>query len=162
MGGTAFSEREVSDLDEQFMDRCLELARQAEAEGEVPIAAICVHEGVIVGEGRNSRERANNPMGHAEMDALRQASERLGRWRLNGVTLYVTLEPCAMCAGAAVLSRVDRVVYATRDPKAGAIDTLYGIGRDHRLNHRFEVREGPRQEAAAQLLKAFFRARRQR
>ena len=115
--------------------------REAEAEGEVPIAAICVHEGVIVGEGRNSREGAKNPMGHAEIDA-RQASERLGRWRLNGVTLYVTLEPCAMCAGAAVLSRVDRVVYATRDPKAGAIDTLYGIGRDARLNHRFEVTEG--------------------
>jgi len=152
----------MSDLDEQFMDRCLELARQAEAEGEVPIAAICVHEGVIVGEGRNSREGAKNPMGHAEMDALRQASERLGRWRLNGVTLYVTLEPCAMCAGAAVLSRVDRVVYATRDPKAGAIDTLYGIGRDSRLNHRFEVKEGTRREIAAQMLREFFRARRKK
>ena len=101
-------------------------------------------------------------MGHAEIDALRQASERLGRWRLNGVTLYVTLEPCAMCAGAAVLSRVDRVVYATRDPKAGAIDTLYGIGRDARLNHRFEVTEGPRRDAAAQMLRDFFKARRKK
>lgn len=150
----------MNEVDERFMDRCLELARQAAARGEVPVGALCVFDGEIVGEGANTRERNHNPMGHAEVDALRQASETLGRWRLNGVTLYVTLEPCAMCAGAAVLSRVDRVVYATRDPKAGAIDTLYGIGRDPRLNHRFEVKEGPRQEAAAHMLSQFFRARR--
>jgi len=152
----------VNELDDQFMDRCLELAREAAAKGEVPVGALCVFEGEIVGEGANTRELDHNPMGHAEIDALRQASERLGRWRLNGVTLYVTLEPCAMCAGAAVLSRVDRVVYATRDPKAGAVDTLYGIGRDLRLNHCFEVTEGPRRDEAAQLLTEFFRARRQR
>lgn len=152
----------MSEQDERFMDRCLDLARAAEARGEVPIGALCVYGGEIVGEGANTREAARNPLGHAEMDALRQASEKLGRWRLTGVTLYVTLEPCAMCAGAAVLSRVDRVVYATRDPKAGAIDSLYGIGRDPRLNHCFEVAEGPRQKAAAQLLSQFFKTRRKK
>ena len=144
------------------MDQCLDLARDAEGRGEVPIGALCVFEGRVVGEGTNTREAQNNPLGHAEVDALRQASQTLGRWRLNGVTLYVTLEPCAMCAGAAVLSRVDRVVYATRDPKAGAVDTLYGIGKDPRLNHCFEVTEGIRQSEAAALLSGFFRRRRQK
>jgi tRNA(adenine34) deaminase len=143
-----------------YMDRCLASAAGAATAGEVPVAALAVHAGRVVGAGVNSREAAKDPTGHAEMDALRQAAANLGRWRLTGVTLYVTLEPCPMCAGALVLGRVDRVVYATRDPKAGALDSMYGIGRDNALNHCFEVCEGPRQARAATQLTEFFRARR--
>jgi tRNA(adenine34) deaminase len=149
-------------VDLYYMDRCLALAERAAASGEVPVAAIAVSEGRVVGVGINSREAAKDPTGHAEMDALRQAAHNLDRWRLTGVTLYVTLEPCPMCAGALVLGRVDRVVYATRDPKAGAIDSMYGIGRDAALNHQFEVAEGPRQRRAAEQLSRFFRSRRRR
>ena len=111
-------------VDQYYMQRCLELAAQAEAREEVPVGALCVFEGRIVGVGSNTRERDQNPVGHAEIDALKMAAQTLGTWRLHGVTLYVTLEPCAMCAGALVLSRVDRVIYATDDPKAGAVESL--------------------------------------
>ena len=149
-------------VDQYYMQRCLELAAQAEAREEVPVGALCVFEGRIVGVGSNTRERDQNPVGHAEIDALKMAAQTLGTWRLHGVTLYVTLEPCAMCAGALVLSRVDRVIYATDDPKAGAIESLYSIGRDPRLNHVFEVDRGVLQAQASSQLSGFFKARRQK
>jgi tRNA(adenine34) deaminase len=149
-------------VDQYYMLRCLELAAQAEAREEVPVGALCVFEGRVVGVGSNSREADQNPVGHAEIDALQMASRTLGSWRLSGVTLYVTLEPCPMCAGALVLSRVDRVVYATKDPKAGAVESMFGIGVDSRLNHVFEVTSGVLQPQAAEQLSGFFRARRKK
>ncbi|MBL8739529.1 MAG: nucleoside deaminase, partial [Myxococcales bacterium] len=113
----------------------------------------------IVGRGHNRREQRKDPTAHAEIEALRQASETIGAWRIPG-TMFVTLEPCAMCAGALVLARVERVVYGCADPKGGAVDTLFEIGRDPRLNHRFDVVAGIQSEAAAELLKSFFRERR--
>ena len=116
----------------------------------------------LIGIGSNTREADQNPVGHAELDALQMAALNLGTWRLHGVTLYVTLEPCPMCAGALVLSRVDRVVYATDDPKAGAVDSLFSIGQDDRLNHVFKVTSGVLKEAAADQLSGFFRSRRKK
>jgi len=112
--------------------------------------------GAIVGRGRNRREADQDPTAHAEIDALRRAAAALGHWRLEGATVFVTLEPCPMCAGALVNARVARVVYGCRDPKAGAVDTLFEIGRDARLNHRFAVTGGVLAEACAATLKAFF------
>ena len=152
----------VSLADHYYMQQCLELAAEAEAREEVPVAALCVFDGTIVGMGSNTREADQNPVGHAELDALQMAARNLGTWRLNGVTLYVTLEPCPMCAGALVLSRVDRVVYATDDPKAGAVDSLFSIGQDDRLNHVFDVTSGVLKEAAAAQLTGFFKSRRQK
>lgn len=139
------------------MSRALDLARQAAAEGEVPIGAIIVCEGEIVGAGRNSREVDADPTAHAEMIAIREASEKLDRWRLFGCTLYVTLEPCPMCAGAMVNARIDRLVYGACDPKAGAVGTLYDLSDDARLNHRFEVTSGVLEDECAQVLKEFFK-----
>ena len=144
------------------MRQCLRLAAQAEAREEVPVGALCVFEGRVVGVGSNRREADQSPTGHAEIEAIEMAASALGTWRLTGVTLYVTLEPCPMCAGALVLSRVDRVVYATDDPKAGAVDTLYGIGKDHRLNHVFEVCSGVLKNEAAAQLSGFFKQRRKK
>jgi tRNA(adenine34) deaminase len=146
--------------DEHFLDLALEEARKAAAEDEVPVGAIAIFEGAIVGRGRNARESRHDPLAHAELDAIRDASRTLGRWRLTGVTLYVTLEPCAMCAGAMVNARVDRLVYAATDPKAGAVQSLYGICTDSRLNHRIEVVSGIRGEEAGALLTDFFRRKR--
>jgi tRNA(adenine34) deaminase len=148
--------------DQFYMHQCLALAAQAEAREEVPVGALCVFEGRVVGVGSNTREADQNPVGHAELDALRMAAKTLGTWRLSGVTLYVTLEPCPMCAGALVLSRVERVVYATDDPKAGAVDSLYSIGQDQRLNHVFDVTAGVLKEDAAKQLSGFFKARRKK
>src|SRR5690606_30111230 len=121
---------------------------------------IAVYQGEIVGRGRNARERRADPLAHAELDAIRDASRRLGRWRLSGVTLYVTLEPCATCAGAMVNARVDRLVYGASDPKAGAVHSLYELCTDPRLNHRIEVVAGVRGEEAGALLTEFFRRKR--
>ena len=148
--------------DHYYMRQCLRLADAAAAREEVPVGALCVFEGRVIGVGSNRREADQNPIGHAEIDALQMAARHLGTWRLTGVTLYVTLEPCPMCAGALVLSRVDRVVYATDDPKAGAVDTLYGIGKDQRLNHVFEVCSGVLKDEAATQLSGFFKARRKK
>ncbi len=142
------------------MDEALRLARLAAAGGEVPVGAVALHEGEIVGRGRNARETAQDPTAHAELLAIQEAARTLGRWRLTGVTLVVTLEPCAMCAGAMVLARIDRLVYAAQDPKAGAAGSLQDLCNDPRLNHRFPVEQGPRAEEASALLKEFFRARR--
>jgi tRNA(adenine34) deaminase len=139
------------------MRRALDLAAAATDSGDVPIGAVVVDAGgVVVGEGANVRERDGDPTGHAEIVALRAASERLGAWRLSGCTLVVTLEPCTMCAGATVLARVDRLVFGAYDEKAGAVGSLWDVVRDRRLNHRPEVVGGVLAGESAALLDAFF------
>lgn len=142
--------------DDDFMDEALAQARLAADAGEVPVGCVIVHGGRILARAHNLRETHQDPTAHAELIALRDASRALGTWRLSGATCFVTLEPCPMCAGALVNARVDRVVYATDDPKAGATATLYNIGTDLRLNHRFAITSGVRKEASSELLKAFF------
>ena len=144
------------------MGEALRLAAEAGAAGEVPVGAVAVHLGVVVGRGRNRREEDRDPTAHAELLALQEAARSLGRWRLTGVTLYVTLEPCAMCAGAMVLARVDRLVFGASDPKAGAVGSLLDLSADPRLNHRFPVTAGLLAGACGDLLRAFFRSRRGR
>jgi len=147
--------------DDDVMRRCLALAEEAAADGEVPVGAVVVDEaGTVVGEGRNRRERDHDPLAHAELLALKQASSSLARWRLSGCTLYVTLEPCFMCAGALVNARVDRVVFGAFDPKAGAVGSLYDVCRDARLNHRLVVDSGLLAPECGEVLKRFFKARR--
>jgi tRNA(adenine34) deaminase len=148
----------LSDAD--YMTRALALAAEAAAIGEVPVGAVVVHDGVIVGEGYNRREVDRDPLAHAEILAIAQAAKALQRWRLIGCTLYVTLEPCPMCAGAIVNARVDTLVYGARDPRAGAVDTHYGIGKGPPLNHVAAVREGVLAEPCAAALKSFFASRR--
>jgi tRNA(adenine34) deaminase len=142
------------------MQEALALAAEAARAGEVPVGAVALHEGRVVGRGRNRREEDQDPCAHAELLALREAARTLGRWRLTGVTLVVTLEPCAMCAGALVLARIDRLVFGASDPKAGAVGSLMDLSADPRLNHRFPVERGLRGEACGEQLRAFFRARR--
>jgi tRNA(adenine34) deaminase len=151
------SERAGADADARFMREALAEAEAAAAVGDVPVGAVVVDAaGVIVGRGRNRREAEQDPTGHAEVDALRRAAAAVGHWRQEGATVYVTLEPCPMCAGALVNARVARVVYGCADPKAGAVDTLFAIGRDARLNHRFASTAGVLGEECAGMLKAFF------
>lgn len=138
------------------MSLALEQARLAAEEGEVPIGAVLVCDGAVVAHGRNARESAADPTAHAEMVAIREGAAKLGRWRLSGCTLYVTLEPCVMCAGAMVNARIDRLVYGAADPKAGAVGTLYDLSADARLNHRFEVTSGVLADQCSELLTAFF------
>jgi len=150
----------VTDL--EAMEEALRLAAEAGAAGEVPVGAVAVHEGRVVGRGKNGRETTLDPTAHAELLALQEAARTLRRWRLTGVTVYVTLEPCAMCAGAMVLARIDRLVLAAPDPKAGAVGSLLDLSADPRLNHRFPVERGLLAEEAGELLRSFFRARRGR
>lgn len=145
---------------EEAMREALALAREAALAGEVPVGAVALLEGEVVGRGRNRREEDRDPSAHAELLAVRDAARRLGRWRLSGVTVVVTLEPCAMCAGALVLARVDRLVFGASDPKAGAVGSLQDLSQDPRLNHRFPVERGLLAEECGALLKEFFRARR--
>ncbi len=147
-------------MDETWMAEALAEARQAAAEGEVPIGAVVVFEDRIVGRGRNARERLHDPTAHAEILALQEAARSLGRWRLTGAAIYATLEPCPMCAGALVNARIDRLVYAVPDPKAGAAGTLFDVPRDPRLNHRVEVTTGVLAEECGSVLKEFFRSKR--
>ncbi len=149
-------------MDERWMDEALAEARLALAAGEVPVGAVVVHEGVVVGRGHNLRETVNDPLGHAELLAIAEAAKTLGRWRLFGCSLVVTLEPCPMCAGAVVNARLDRVVYGAADARAGAAGSIMDIVRDGRLNHRAEVVGGVRAEESAMLLREFFASRRQR
>jgi tRNA(adenine34) deaminase len=136
-------------------------AERATEHGDVPIGAVVVGpDGAVLAEAHNERELAGDPTAHAEVLALRRAAERLGSWRLEGCTLVVTLEPCTMCAGALVLSRVDRLVYGATDPKAGAVGSLWDVVRDRRLNHRPEVVGGVLAEESGTLLRAFFAAHR--
>ncbi len=143
-----------------FMEAALAEARAAAELGEVPVGAVVVHDGAVVGRGYNRREIDRDPLAHAELIAIAAAARALGRWRLTGCTLYVTLEPCPMCAGAVVNSRIDRLVYGASDPKAGAVGTLFDIPRDGRLNHRAEVVAGVGAAESAALLREFFAARR--
>jgi len=143
------------------MSRALELARAAEAAGEVPVGAIVVKDGVIVGEGWNRPISTNDPTAHAEIIALRAAAQKLGTYRLLDTTLYVTLEPCAMCAGAMVHARVKRLVFANTDLRAGAAGTIFNIVQHSALNHRMEVTGGVMEEECREMLRGFFAARRQ-
>ncbi len=139
-----------------WMREALAEARRAAEIGEVPIGAVIVLADEIIGRGHNRRETDRNPLAHAEILAIRQAAGRIGGWRLGGSTIYVTLEPCAMCAGALVNSRVDRLVYGAADPKAGYCATLGNLVQDPRLNHRLEVVAGVLEEESAALLRGFF------
>lgn len=151
------------DVDERFMRLALEEAAKAAARGEVPVGALVVHEGRILARAHNLRESAQDPAAHAELIATRKAAARLGSWRLEGCTVYVTLEPCPMCAGLLVNARVPRVVWGAPDPKAGAMATLYRIGDDERLNHRIDDLGGVLEEECGAALREFFQAiRRQR
>ena len=143
-----------------WMEAALEEARAALDAGEVPVGAVAVRDGAIVGRGRNRTVELQDPTAHAEMLALREAAAALGSWRLIGVSLYVTLEPCAMCSGACVLARIDRLVYGAADPKAGMSGSLASIPTDPRLNHRVDIVGGILAAACGALLKDFFRARR--
>jgi len=143
--------------DERFMDRALELARLAASEGDIPVGAVVVDaDGSVIGEGRNRRRLEHDPTAHAEVVALREAAKSLGTWNLSGCTLYVTLEPCPMCAGALVQSRVSRLVYGCTDAKAGACGTLMNIAADSRLFHRLKITRGVRETECRALLQDFF------
>jgi tRNA(adenine34) deaminase len=144
--------------DELFMREALREAEKAARRGEVPVGAIAVHQGQIIGRGHNLRETARDPSAHAELIAIRAAAAYLASWRLIDVHLYVTLEPCPMCAGAIVNARVPRVIYGADDPKAGAVRTLYTLLSDPRLNHRPEVIPGVLADDCATQLRAFFSA----
>jgi tRNA(adenine34) deaminase len=146
--------------DERFMSLALAQARRAELHGDIPIGAVVVRDGEVIGEGHNERELSEDPTAHAETLALRRAARTLGSWRVLDATLYVTLEPCAMCAGAIVLARVPRVVYGARDPKAGAAGSVLDVLDEPRLNHRPQVRAGVLADECGELLRAFFRSRR--
>jgi len=142
------------------MRLALGLASEAGRAGEVPVGAVVVRGGEVIGRGANAREAAQDPTAHAELLALRQAAARLGSWRLDGSSLFVTLEPCPMCAGALVLARVARLVFAVPDPKAGACGTLYNLCSDPRLNHELAVDRGVLAGECAGLLTDWFRSRR--
>ncbi len=142
--------------DEQFMQQALQLAGEAEVLGEVPIGAVVVCDGQVVGRGYNRREIDKDPLAHAELLAIADAAKHLDKWRLMDCTLYVTLEPCSMCAGALVNSRMGRLVYGAKDPKAGAVASLYELCTDTRLNHRMPVTSGVMENEASLRLKDFF------
>jgi len=146
--------------DDEGMTAALTEARAALDHGDVPVGAIVVHDGSILAARHNERELSSDPTAHAEVLALRDAARELGSWRLDGCTLYVTLEPCAMCAGAMVNARLGRVVYAATDPKAGAVESVFELIDGSRLNHGVNVTSGVRASEAGDLLRAFFRERR--
>jgi len=144
-------------VESKWMDVALEQARLAASEQEVPVGAVVVYDDRVIGRGRNRKESERDPTAHAEMTAIRQAAATLGRWRLDGCTLYATLEPCPMCMGAIISARIDRLVFGCTDPKAGAVVSLYEMANDPRLNHRVEVLQGVGAEEAAEILTSFFR-----
>lgn len=152
--------REMDSTDAPFMARALELARAAETAGEVPVGAVIVRDGQIIGEGANCPIGSQDPTAHAEMVALRAAARSIGSYRLLDTTVYVTLEPCAMCAGAMVHARVKRLVFATRDPKAGAAGSVFTIVDHPALNHSIDCEEGLLADECSKLLRDFFKARR--
>ena len=145
-------------MDLFFMAKALDLARRAMGEGEVPVGAVVVVNDMVVASGYNRVEQSQDPTAHAEVIAVREASKRLGRWRLTDATLYVTLEPCLMCMGVMIQSRVRRLVYGATDPKRGAAGSLYDIHRDPRLNHRIEVVSGLMKDESRSLLRFFFQS----
>lgn len=148
-------------VDKKFMFLALKLARQSEKIGEVPVGAIVVDKmGKIIARATNLREKYKTTLGHAELVAIHRACKKLNTWRLSGCTLYVTLEPCFMCAGALVQSRISRVVFAAHDPKGGALESLSQLGNDPRLNHQFDLTSGVLAEDCSLLLKDFFKKKR--
>ena len=146
--------------DERFMRDALATARRALSHRDVPVGAAVVKDGLVIARGRNARERDRDPTAHAEIVAIRRAAKKLGSWRLSGCTLYVTLEPCAMCAGAMVLARLPRLVYGASDPKAGFTGSLGNLVRHPRLNHRVDVKAGVLAAECGRILVEFFRERR--
>ena len=149
------------ELDRRYMREALELARRALESEDVPVGALVVRAGRVIGRGYNQREKLQDPTAHAEMLAITAAAQAVGHWRLEGCAMYVTLEPCAMCAGALVLARVERLVFGPFDEKAGACGSLYNIAADPRLNHRVEITSGVLAEPCAALLRQFFKRRRE-
>jgi tRNA(adenine34) deaminase len=147
---------------ERFMREALKEATKAEARGEVPVGAVVVKDGKILGRGRNATEKGHSALLHAEMVAIKKASSRMKSWRLTGCDLYVTLEPCTMCAGAIVLSRIHTLIYGTTDPKAGAVHTTAQVMENPRLNHRVTVESGVLKEECASVLTGFFKRLRQK
>ncbi len=143
--------------DQEAIQLALTEARQAAEEGEVPVGAVGVVDGALIARGHNRRERMQDPLSHAEIEVLRQGADRLKSWRLEGLTLYVTLEPCLMCMGALLQARVPRLVFGAMDPKAGACGSLYDVSKDSRLNHQIEVTSGMLADEAGKLLQDFFR-----
>jgi len=154
------AELRIAGEDERYMRRALKLAGQAGDAGEVPVGAVLVQDGRVVGEGRNRMIESADPTAHAEIEALRAACGSAGNYRLPGAELFVTLEPCAMCAGALVLARVARVVFSANDPRSGAAGSVFNILQNTALNHRCEVQSGPLEEESAELLRTFFQDRR--
>ena len=148
------------DLDTRYMLQALDAAYMAEENGDVPIGCVIVHQDRVIARAYNQREQLQDPTAHAEVIALTQASSALGSWRLHGCTAYVTLEPCSMCAGALVLARIDRLVFACHDPKTGACGSLYNIAQDVRLNHRIQTDTGILAEKCSDQLKTFFKKKR--
>jgi tRNA(adenine34) deaminase len=146
--------------DERWMDEAIAEARAAAAAGDVPVGAVVVHGGAVIGRGRNRREADTDPTAHAEILALREAAKALGQWRLHDCALYVTIEPCAMCAGAAILARVPLVVFAAPEEKTGAVQSTVDLFDDPRALHRPKWRVGARRAEVERLLADFFRARR--
>ena len=142
--------------DATYMQAAIAEAQLARAKGEVPIGAVIVHQGQVIGCGHNLRETSNDPTTHAEMVTIRQAAAAIGHWRLLDTTLYVTLEPCVMCMGAIILARIPRLVYACRDPRAGAVGSIYDFASDERFNHKVEVTEGVLGAECSAMLSGFF------
>ena len=151
-----------SEVDERFMRLALAAAKEAAALNEVPVGAVAVADGQVIGTGFNRREIDRDPLAHAELLAVREATAARGAWRLEGVTLYVTLEPCAMCAGALVQARLTRLVFGAKDPKAGAVGSLYDLAREPRHNHQLQVESGVLEAESSALLKDFFKTLRGR
>jgi tRNA(adenine34) deaminase len=147
--------------DERYMAEALRQAMAALDDDEVPVGAVIVQDGRVIGRAHNQRERLGDPTAHAEMIAITQAAESVGNWRLENCTMYVTLEPCAMCAGAVVLARLPRLVFGARDPKAGAVGSIYDIPRDPKLNHVVDVTGGVLEQECGDILTEFFRRKRQ-
>lgn len=154
--------RLIAQNDEHWMRYALNLAEKAGERGEIPIGAVIVQNGQIIAESGNQKESTQDPLGHAEILVIRQASDRLKRWRLSDCTLYVTLEPCTMCAGAIIHARLERIVYGATDPKAGAVESLFKILSDGRLNHTPQVQKGVLERECSRLLKDFFQRLRQK
>lgn len=148
------------DKDKSFMQRAISLAAEAAERGEVPVGAVLVYGEEVIAENFNRREEFNDATAHAEILVLRETGEKLNTWRLLDTTMYITLEPCPMCAGALVQARISRIVFGARDPKAGAVVSLYNIPTDSRLNHRLEIKEGVLEKECSELLKDFFQHRR--
>ena len=152
---------EINDLDEKYMKQAIKLAQKAASNGDVPIGCVIVYEGKVIARGYNRRNMDKTTLAHAEILAIKKASKVLEDWRLEECTMYVTLEPCPMCAGAIVMSRVDRVVYGSTDAKAGACESVFNIPGNPTLNHRPEITAGVLQQECADIMKRFFKMRRE-